>query len=428
MPRRNSPTTRAEASVTERSVLAGIMLYGAEAMTQVPDLSANDFLSGAARKVFVAAAKVEAEGIRIDAASVLSEVGERHRDVADLVSSLEDPPVLHQLPLYAARMKEERAFEAALRTAEKIQAMRTSDRATKEKLVDIQRLAQDLLGGTSTTAPLIEFQEVVQQEIDFLTRVDERQEIPERLETGLLDLDRKLYVEPGDVLVVAGDTGSGKSSLVGQIAGYQAKLKQTPVVFVTSEMTHRQMLIRVTAGLSGLSVARLVNPRTALEENAREVHGMYSWLPIYFQRHFPPRVEHMNSAIRTGVAKGARLAIVDYAQRLADLDEESHERAVGRIAEDAKNLALELRIPVVMAAQINRQAAQRNDPRPKLSDLRASGRIEQEANAVVFTYNPKKYGKSGPTELIVAKQRNGPTGPVKVYFDEESCVFRLLEA
>ena len=82
-----------------------------------------------------------------------------------------------------------------------------------------------------------------------------------------------------------------------------------------------------------------------------------------------------------------------------------------------------LGIVVVAAAQVNRQSAQRRDPRPILADLRGPGRLEQDANVVIFTYQPALHGKAGAPELIVAKQRNGKTGQVKVHFHAETCTF-----
>lgn len=395
-------------------------------MHQMPELSTDHFLNTDARQVFQAAARVEADGMRVDPASILYQLG-RNPSAARYVQSLGDAPVLSQLPAYASKLRVEHSFRGVIQSARQIAALEKTDTATEEKLLEAQAVAQTILSGTDTAAPLVSLSEVASQEIQFLNRVEAGEALPERLETGIPDLDHKLYCEPGDLLIVAGDTSSGKSSALGQICAWNAKEKNKKGVFVTSEMTHRQMLARITASLAGKSVSDLINPRSAVNAEAGLLHGYYSGLPIWFQRHFPPRLEHMTAAIRTAVSKGATLAFVDYAQRLADMDAESQERAVGKIAEAAKNLALELGIIVVMAAQVNRQIANRNDPRPRLSDLRSSGKIEQEANHVIFTYQPSRYGKEGPAELVIAKQRNGPTGVVETWFDQDSCTFRPLE-
>lgn len=403
------------------------MTYGAEAMHQMPELSAEHFSHPDARQVFQAAARVEAEGMRVDPASILYELG-KNPSAAHYVHALGDAPLLSQLPAYASKLRVEHSFRQVIQSCRRIASLEKADTPTEQKLAEAQAVAQSILSGADTAAPLISLSEVASAEIEFLSKVEAGESLPDRLETGIPDLDQKLYVEPGDLLIVAGDTSSGKSSVLGQICAWNAKEREKTGVFITSEMTHRQMLARITASLSRQPVADFINPRSAVNAEAGLLHGYYSRLPIWFQRHFPPRLEHMTAAIRTAVSKGATLAFVDYAQRLADMDAESQERAVGKIAEAAKNLALELGITVIMAAQVNRQIANRNDPRPRLSDLRSSGKIEQEANAVVFTYQPKRYGKDGPSELIVAKQRNGPTGVVDTWFDDSSCTFRSLDA
>jgi replicative DNA helicase len=329
--------------------------------------------------------------------------------------------VRSQLPYYLRQLRRARSLQRAVAYARNVLALEGDPRSIEDRLLEAQQLAQKMIessGGADGDA-LVPFSEIVEAEIQKLGRIRAGEENHEQLTIGIAEVDRMLYVEPGDLVIIGGETSSGKSALCGQLAAHYAKVGK-PVVFITSEMTHRQMLARIVSGLTGVPVATLVNPREAVNAQAEEHYRNFAGYPIFFQRKFPPRIGEAVSAIHLAVARhNARLAVIDYAQRLAELDEDHQEQAIARIAHESKNLALELGIVVVAAAQLNRQNALRRDPRPVLADLRGSGRLEQDANTVIFTYLPKRHGKPGSPELIVGKQRNGKIGSVKVSFVDD---------
>jgi len=270
---------------------------------------------------------------------------------------------------------------------------------------------------------LTEFHEVIDKEVFRVEKALVGDLPPPPISTGIAKLDRMAMIEPGMLLIIGGVTGSGKSSLCGNIAVNVAR-GGDPVVFVTSEMTHREMLYRVASNISGQPVCKLRDLNEAIERGALDTYTAIRGLPLLFQRSFPPRMEDAKAAIRVGVVRyGAKLAVVDYVQRLAEADDIRHEQAIASIARECKNLALELGIPVIAAAQVNRQPGARNDPRPYLSDLRGSGEIEQNADMVWFVHRPEQYGKQGSPQILIAKQRNGPVGELDVYFNAALCTF-----
>jgi len=412
----------------EAAILASVLDYGRAALVELPDLSTDDFGLHAHRLIFQACARIDADGVPVDLVTVGQEL--LQTEAFETFNCLPgDFPVRAELPYYLRQLRRARALQLILAYARNVQALEGDPRAIEDRIAEAQQLAQRMIaanGGVDGDV-LVPLSEIVEVEIQKLERYRAGEETPERLTVGIADLDRMLYVEPGDLVIVGGETSSGKSALCGQLAAYHAKAGK-PVVFITSEMTHRQMLARIVAGLRGVPVASLVNPREAVNIQAEEYYRSCSGCPIFFQRKFPPRIGEAVAAIRMAVARhNVRLAVIDYAQRLAELDEDHQEQAIAKIAHESKNLALELGIVVVAAAQVNRQNAQRRDPRPVLADLRGSGRLEQDADTVIFTYQPSRHGKPGAPELIVAKQRNGKTGAVKVSFVAETCMFHDLE-
>jgi replicative DNA helicase len=412
----------------EATILASVIQYGRAALVELPDLSTDDFSLPTHRQIFTTCARLDADGVPVDLVTVGQELS--HTDAFETFNYLPgDFPVRSQLAYYVRQLRRARSLQRVFACARNIAALESDPRSIEDRLADAQTLAQRMIGASAGADDdvLIPLSEIAETEIRKLDCIRRGEEDHERLTTGIVDLDRMLYVEPGDLVIVGGETSSGKSALCGQLAAHYAQTGKG-VVFVTTEMTHRQMLARIVSSLTGVSVATLVNPREAANARAEEHYRTFAGCPIFFQRRFPPRISEAVAAIRVAVARhNVRLAVIDYAQRLAELDEERQEQAIARIAHESKNLALELGIVVVAAAQVNRQNAQRRDPRPILADLRGSGRLEQDADTVIFTYQPALHGKGGAPELIVAKQRNGKTGQVKVHFHAETCTFRDLE-
>lgn len=411
----------------EGEILAALLVHGRKALDHVPDLSTRDFEHPAHADVFGAIARVAADGLAVTyptVGDVCSGNSSAIKVLAELATA--DDLLPSMLPAYVRRLRMAGALRRAVAAGREITALERSSGPTSDRLSAAQRLAQGILQGASAQADcLVPLAEIARSEIAVLERIRSGEGEPERVATGLSDIDRMLHggFEAGSLVVIGGDTSSGKSSLCGQLAVAEAR-RGGSVVFVTSEMAHRQMLVRLVASASGTPIERLINRRTAAEAKLDPVLARFGDLPIWFQRSFPPRIEEAVSAIRTAkVRHGAKLAVIDYAQRLAEHDEESQEQAIARIAHESKNLALELGIVVVAAAQVNRQIAHRQDPRPKLADLRGSGRLEQDADVVLFTYQPARHGKGGDPEIIVAKNRNGRLGAVKAYFRGETCTW-----
>lgn len=418
-----------ETNPLQIQILATLLVEGRRGMALVPDLSVSDFTSGPLRDVYAAMSRLEADGTEVSFPTVGAELAGNSKAIQAL-AGFNDPSIPSQLPTLAKQLKTAVAIGNGAKLAARIKALAEAEQSIVnlgERLDEMQRLGTEIvqLGAFRAEGEdvLYSVREAADAEVRKLEKALMGESPPPPLKTGIPKLDKMVRLEGGMLFVIGGVTGSGKSSLCGTIASHLAR-DGYPVVFVTSEMTHREMLYRITAPISGTPISVLREADAALEASAIDAYAAIGDLPIYFQRHFPPRMDDAKAAIRTGVARhGAKVAIVDYAQRLAQADDDRHEQAIAAVARECKNLALELGILVIAAAQVNRQPAGRRDPRPLLSDLRGSGEIEQNADVVCFTHQPKNYGKTGGPQIIVAKQRNGATGEVDVFFNEQLCTF-----
>lgn len=411
----------------ERSILAGLIWHGRKALAAVPLLTVDDFSARVHREVYAAILELEADGIEPDVASVYAHLGlnpEAKRCANEVTGG--DCPIPHQLKALGSQLRSLASLRRMSGHAREIAAIQAQNgRSPEAMLTEATRLARLMLDGvTATTSPTVSFTEIADAEIAKLESIERGEKMPEVVRTGIRDVDEILHgFEPGSFAVIAGETSSGKSALCGQIAAKEAK-DGYPVAFITSEMTHRQMLARIVSGMCRVPVEVLVNPKRSAEAGMAQTYKLFRDLPIDFQRVFPPTLEQASATIRyLAHEKKIRLAVIDYAQRLAQFDEENQEQAIAAIAHESKNLALELGIVVLAAAQVNRQVSHRSDPRPKLADLRGSGRLEQDADYVLFTYQPARHGIEAPPEIIVGKNRNGRTGPVTVHFQADTCTF-----
>jgi replicative DNA helicase len=242
--------------------------------------------------------------------------------------------------------------------------------------------------------------------------------------TGIHDLDRLLSggFFRSDLLLTAARPGVGKTTFLNSL-GLQAAQRGKRVLFCSLEMSGIQLTRRLVAGEAQLDSAALRSGQLAAEEWVTLTDGLgrLADLPLWIDDTPNASLSHLRATAQAfQLHHGLDLLLVDYVQ-LIQTKHRSQTRTneVGRISGQLKALARQLEVPVLAASQLNRALEYRQDKRPTLSDLRASGRLEQDADAVLFLHRPGLYDAGIPlnlTEVIVAKHRHGPTGTVDVLF------------
>lgn len=245
------------------------------------------------------------------------------------------------------------------------------------------------------------------------------------ISTGLRDLDSLLGgLRPGQLVVVAGRPGMGKTGVGLRMAEANA-LKGIPVAFFSLEMPSQELLNRSIASNADVDLSAWING----DLNAGDFHKAQRFalstksMPWELDETPAATLHQLRSRCRRFRARygGLGLVVVDYLQLMrSGMNLRSREEEIATISRGLKALAKEMAVPVVALAQLNRGVDARTDKRPMLSDLRESGQIEQDADAVIFVYRDEVYNadsrKKGIAELIVAKHRNGPTGSVEVAY------------
>ena len=252
--------------------------------------------------------------------------------------------------------------------------------------------------------------------------------------TGLMDLDKKLAgLQKGNLVVIAGRTSMGKSALATAIATHVA-LQHGPVALFSLEMSRREVAQRILCSYGSINSLKLKTGQ--MEEKSwgdlTKAAGDLYKLPLFVDEAAGVSVMEMRAKCRRLQRNdGLKLVIVDYLQLMQGKDKpENRQTEIAAISRSLKGLAQELDLPVIAVSQLNRQLETRTDKRPQLSDLRESGAIEQDADVVILIHRDERYNdeseERGIAQLIIAKHRSGPTGVVKVSFQEDYTKFANL--
>ncbi|MBI2744059.1 MAG: replicative DNA helicase [Burkholderiales bacterium] len=278
--------------------------------------------------------------------------------------------------------------------------------------------------------------------VDLLDRVQEMADNPNDITgvpTGFYDLDRMTSgLQPGDMIVLAARPSMGKTAFAINIAEHVALNEQLPVAVFSMEMGAAQLAVRIVGSIGRIDQGHLRTGKLTDEEWPRLTEAIEKLRTISL--HIDETAGLTASELRANARRLARqcggklgLIVVDYLQLMSGSSGNDENRAteLGEISRGMKMLAKELGCPLIALSQLNRSVETRPDKRPMMSDLRESGAIEQDADIIMFIYRDEYYTKEackepGVAEIIIAKQRNGPTGVVKLAFLKNLTRFESL--
>ena len=277
--------------------------------------------------------------------------------------------------------------------------------------------------------------------VKLLDRVQEMADNPNDVTgvpTGFYDLDRMTAgLQAGDLIVLAARPSMGKTALAINIAEHVALNEGLPVAVFSMEMGAAQLAVRIVGSIGRIDQGHLRTGKLTDEEWPRLSEAIEKLRTISL--HIDESAGLTSGDLRSNARRLSRqcgqlgLIVVDYLQLMSGSGSDGENRAteLGEISRGLKMLARELKCPVIALSQLNRSVEQRPDKRPMMSDLRESGAIEQDADIIMFIYRDEYYTKEackepGVAEIIIAKQRNGPTGTVKLAFLRNITKFESL--
>ncbi|MDH4418826.1 MAG: replicative DNA helicase [Acidovorax sp.] len=286
------------------------------------------------------------------------------------------------------------------------------------------------------------FQEMGTLVVNLMDRVQEMADNPNDITgvpTGFYDLDRMTSgLQGGDLVVLAARPSMGKTAFAINIAEHVAMNEGLPVAVFSMEMGAAQLAVRIVGSIGRIDQGHLRTGKLTDEEWPRLTEAIEKLRDISL--HIDETAGLTAAELRASARRLARscgklgLIVVDYLQLMSGsgsaASSDNRATELGEISRGLKMLAKELQCPVIALSQLNRSVEQRTDKRPMMSDLRESGAIEQDADIIMFIYRDDYYNKDSKepnvAEVIIGKQRNGPTGTVKLFFQKNQTRFENL--
>lgn len=404
-------------------------------------VSPEDFHLAHYRTVFEAQRRLWERDVKVDVVTLADELratGELEQAGGfDLLAALIDGVPTHEhvdahARVVAKHAARRRLIQAAAAVAER--AHTGDDAEVSAALSHLIDTASPRKGGAGFRRAA----EAVWPAMDYFDALQRGEAQAKGIATGFHDLDRVLIgFHPGDLIVVAGRPSMGKTAWVLNVLANVALNQGEPVALMSLEMSTEQVVQRLIASEGRVDVQALrrghVLPREAHQRLAAGA-GHISHAPFFVDDEPSGTLPQIAARLTQIVQReGVKLIAIDYAQLIEAPGAENRTQEVGKISRGLKLLAGRLKVPIILLSQLSRGPEQRADKRPMLSDLRESGAIEQDADVVMFLYRPeyyappeKKQALAGAADVIVAKQRNGPTGVVPMYFHAEYARFEDL--
>ncbi len=424
----------------EHTVLGALML-DKDAIIKVADMiHVGDFYKESHNLIYEAMLALYEKSDPLDVLSISNELEEQNKideigGASYLASLVSGVASASNITYYAKIIQKKAILRRLISAAAKINEMGYNESEDVEKTLDD---AEQLLFGLTEKSLKQEFTPIKTILGDAFDRLDDLHKNKGEMRgvpTGFTDLDDLLSgFQKSDLIILAARPSVGKTSLALDIARQVGTQSNIPVGIFSLEMSADQLVDRMIAAEGNVDLWRLRtgNLKDSDFVKINETMGTLSEAPIFIDDTSSANIMEMRTMARRLQAEhDLGLIIIDYLQLMEGRSNESRVQEISEISRGLKMLAKELNIPIVALSQLSRAVESRPDQRPKLSDLRESGSIEQDADVVMFIYredrvNPDTENK-GIAEIIVAKHRNGPVGIKQLYFHEEAASYKNLE-
>jgi replicative DNA helicase len=427
-----------EAETAETWLLGGVF-QDPKIMARFADaLQPADFFVDKNRLVWEAMQKLQNEDCPIDIVTVGSKL-EKHWQFQNLFGDndylfglMESVPSAANAEWYIELISKASALRKLISAMQKTLGEAFNPAADADELIAkaMERIAE--IASRSARAEDEHIADIAQEILDQI-KIKKEQGVSMGEQTGFHELDDLTGgLRPGELVIIGARTGMGKTSFAIDIALHAAK--KMPVKFFSLEMAKRQIAPRALSFFSQVNLKKTINASLNEDEFSLQCNAVKTLRELNLYMEFEANMsigEICSEAHAFTARRGAGLIIIDHLHYLKTGGEKRYENRnieLGKITHALKELAKKLEIPIVLLSQLNREVdrASAKDKKPKLSDLRDSGNIEQDADMVWFIHRPGYYDTKidlSETDLIIAKNRSGPTGEVKLHFDLNTTKF-----
>jgi replicative DNA helicase len=426
----------------EQSVLGGILLNNPSLNSVLEILEVGDFYSEAHRKIFASIVDLSDKNEPCDLITLSNILRDRkHLDQAGgtayLASLVDNVPSAANIAHYSKIVKEKSILRRLIATATDILNKTYHSGVNVDTVLDEAEHAIFEISENKIRPTFFPFKEIIKDSVRTIEKLYARKELVTGVPTGFEKIDDMTSgLQKSDLVIIAGRPSMGKTAFALNIAQYAALEASIPVAVFSLEMSKEQLALRMLSAESRVDSQRIRRGFLGETDWPKIISAAsrLSEAPIYIDDTPAITVLEMKAKARRLKAEvDLGLVILDYLQLMRSGGyRESREQEISEISRSLKALAKELRVPVVALSQLNRKVEDRNIKKPQMADLRDSGAIEQDADVIAFIYRDEVYDKSednpekGIAEIIIGKQRNGPTGMVKLAFQEKYTRFENL--
>lgn len=425
----------------EQSVISSMLIRRDAIVTASEILTGEDFYNRQYGILFETMVELNDEGNPVDPVTLQNRL--REKDVPPEVSSLEFIRDLLSVEITSANIKsyadivaEKAMLRRLIRLNEEIANTCYAGKESLEYILEDTEKRVFQLVQKRTADDFVPIRQVVMNAMDRIEMASKNKGGVIGVPTGFVDLDyRTAGMQPSDLILIAARPSMGKTAFALNIAQYVAFKKNLPVAIFSLEMSKEQLVNRMFSLESGVDAQKLRTGQLKDQEWERliESAGVIGKSNLVIDDTPGISISELRSKCRKyKLEQNLSMIIIDYLQLMTGSGRsDSRQQEISDISRALKSIARELNVPVIALSQLSRAVEQRPDHRPMLSDLRESGAIEQDADVVMFIYRDEYYhpdtDKAGISEIIIAKQRNGPVGTVELAWLPEYTKFANLE-
>lgn len=425
----------------EESVLGAILLDNQVINDALTIVQPGDFYRSAHQYIFEAMESLDRENKPIDIITLGEKI--RSMGVIEECGGIEYlgrlstiVPSASNISFYAKLVKEKSIRRKLIHEASTIITQAFEDDGSIEEFLDVTE--QKILGVSESRSKQAfhRVSDVVQESIKLVEKLYDRKEPVTGVGTGFFKLDEKTAgLQPSDLIILAARPSMGKTALALSIVQHVGIEQKGSVALFSLEMSKEQLVLRMLCSEARVSNSKVRTGHLGERDFPRLVDAAsrIAEAPIYIDDSPALPISELRAKCRRLHREHPlSLVCVDYLQLMrSPAYAHSREQEIADISRSLKALAKELNVPVVALSQLNRSLEQRNDKRPMMSDLRESGAIEQDADIIMFIYRDEVYNQEtvdkGVAEVIIGKQRSGPTGIVRLAFSGEFTRFDNLD-
>jgi replicative DNA helicase len=410
----------------EESILSAILVDNDTLLEVLEILSPEDFYRSAHQKIFSAISELFSRNEPVDLVTLTNILREHDRleeigGAAYLANLVDTVPLAVNAQYYAKIVYDKACLRRLIEKSNSIAKRCFEDRGDVDNVIDFAESSIFEISENKIRPTFYPIGKIIESNIDVLEERQGNRALVTGVASGFTKLDELTAgFQKSDLVILAGRPGMGKTALALNIAKNAAVDANIPVAIFSLEMSKEQLSLRMLSSEARIDSSRLRRGFISQDDwiKITDSAGVLSQAPIFIDD--SPNITALEiraKSRRLKMEKDIGLIIIDYLQLMKSrASAERRDLEISEISRSLKALAKELDLPVVALSQLNRKLEERSDKRPQLADLRESGALEQDADVVAFLYRDELYNRDennpnkGKAELIVSKQRNGPTG------------------